>query len=69
MILKQKKVRKKILKTKILKMDENSQYGNAKTKPLLNGCIKKSKKIPSLHEFNIILSSLSHEDKIGHLFI
>ena len=33
MILKQKKVRKKILTTKILKMDENSQYGNAKTKP------------------------------------
>ena len=27
--------------TKILKMDENIQYGNAMTKPLLTGSIKK----------------------------
>ena len=27
---------------------------------------KKSKKVPSLCEFNVILSNLSHEDKIGH---
>ena len=49
-------------------MDENNQYGNAMTKPLPYGCIKKSKKVPSLREFNIILSNLSHENKIGHLF-
>ena len=30
---------------------------------------KKSKKVPSLREFNIILSNLSHEDNIGHSFI
>ena len=29
---------------------------------------KKSKKVPSLLEFSIILSNLSHEDKIGHSF-
>ena len=54
---------------KILQVDENNQYGNAMTKPLPYGCIKKSKKVPSLLEFNIILSNLSHEDKIGHLFL
>ena len=29
---------------------------------------KKSKKVPSLLKFSIILSNLSHEDKIGHSF-
>ena len=42
-------------------MDENNQYGNAMTKPLSYGCIKKLKKTPSLCEYNIILSSLSHK--------
>ena len=50
-------------------MDENNQYGNAMTKPLPYGCIEKSKTVPSLRDFNIILNTLSHEDKIGHLFI
>ena len=31
--------------------------------------LKKMKKIPSLREFNMILSNISHTDKIGHLFI
>ena len=30
---------------------------------------KKAPKVPTLFEFNKILDSLSHEDKIGHLFI
>ena len=59
----------KKISTKILKMDENNQYGNAMTKDLPYGCIKKMKKIPSLREFNMILSNISHTDKIGHLFI
>ena len=50
-------------------MDENNQYGNAMTKPLPYGCIKKASKIPTLSEFNAILNGLSHTDKIGHLFI
>ena len=38
-------------------MDENNQYDNAMTKPLLKGSIKNSKNI------------LIIEDKIGHLFV
>ena len=60
---------KKNVTTKILKMDEDNQYGNAMTKPLPYGSIKKMKEIPNFYEFNQILSNLSHEDKIGHLFI
>lgn len=33
---------------KILKMDEKNQYGNAMTKPLPYGCIKKNQKNLSL---------------------
>ena len=50
-------------------MDENNQCGNAMTKDLPYGCIKKMKKIPSLREFNMVLSNISHTDQIGHLFI
>ena len=49
-------------------MDENNQYGQAVTKPLLYGCIKKVK-TPSMLEFNRILDRLSHEDRMVHLFI
>ena len=50
-------------------MDENNQYGNAMTEPLLFGCIKKQQKIPSPWEINAILNCLSYACKIGHLFI
>ena len=33
----------KRISTKILKMDENNQYGNGMMKPLPYGCIKKMK--------------------------
>ena len=39
------------------------------TKPLLYRCIKRQEHPPSLLEFNKILDKISHEDKIGHLFI
>ena len=39
--------------TKILKMDENNQYGNAVTKSLLTGSIKKMKKISSLKDLTL----------------
>ena len=55
--------------TKLLKMDENNQYGQAMTKPLAYGCIKKMETVPILLEFNKILDGISHEDTIGHLFI
>ena len=38
------KQEKKRVVSKILKMDKNNQYGNAMTKPLPSGCIKKEKK-------------------------
>ena len=59
----------KKISTKISKMDENNQYGNARTKPLPYSCIKKTSKIPSLLEFNRILDRISDTGKNGHLFI
>ena len=53
----------------MLKMDENKEYGNVMTKSLPYGCIKKSSKVPSLLEFNMIFDSISDKDKGGHLFI
>ena len=55
--------------SKILKINENDQYGNATTKPLPYGCIKKQKTIPDLRQFEFILQNLSIDDKIGHLFV
>ena len=50
-------------------MDENNQNGQAMTKALPYGCIKRQEHPPSLVEFNKILDKISHEDNIGHLFI
>ena len=59
----------KRISSKILKMDENNQYGKAMTKPLSYSCMKKQEHPLSLIEFNKILDKISHEDDIGHLFI
>ena len=61
------KVKKRII-TKILKLDENNQYGMAMTKPLPTGCIKDNKDI-SWETINFLLESVIFEDKIGHLYI
>ena len=61
------KVKKRVI-TKILKLDENNQYGNGMTKPLSTGCIKDSDDI-SWETFNSLLESVSFEDTIGHLYI
>ena len=53
---------------KIIKIDENNQCGNAMAKPLPTGCIKRCKKIPTEREFDLIVQSISNEDKVGHLF-
>ena len=55
--------------TKILKMDENNQYGNDMTKPLPTGNIKKAEKLPAMKEFDLILQRISDKDKIEHLFV
>ena len=66
-INKQRQIKR--VSTKILKMDENNQYGQAITKPPLYGCMKKQKHVPSLLEFNKMLDRISHEDSIVHLFV
>ena len=50
-------------------MDENNQYGQAMTKPLSYGCIKKQEHVPCMTEFNKILDKISHDNNIGHLLI
>ena len=54
--------------SKILKLDENNQYGHAMTKPLPTGCIENDTDL-SWQTFNLLLESVSLNDKIGHLYI
>ena len=54
--------------TKILKLDENNQYGHEMNKPLPTGCIKDNDDI-SWETFNFLLEKVSFEDTIGHLYI
>ena len=54
--------------TKILKLDENSQFGYAMTKPMPTGCIKEHPS-PSWFEFNLLLETVDLDDVIGHLFL
>ena len=56
------KVKKRVI-TKILKLDENNQYGNGMTKPLPTGSIKDDSDI-SWETFNFLLESVSFEHKI-----
>ena len=49
-------------------MDDNNQYRQAMTKPLLYGCIKRKKIVLSLEELPELLKSVTLEDKIGHIF-
>ena len=49
-------------------MDENEEYGQEMTEPLLTSSIKKKKIAPSRKGFNILLGKVSIEDKSGHLF-
>ena len=51
--IKTSKGKEKKVTRKILKMDENNQYGNVMTKPLLYGCIKNLKRFISF--LNLIL--------------
>ena len=51
-----------------MKLDENNQYGNGMTKPLLIGCIKDDNDI-SWKTFNFLLETISFKNNIGHLYI
>ena len=61
------KTKKRVI-TKILKLDENNQYGHGMTKSLPTGCIKDNSDL-SWKTFNLLLESVSLEDRIGHLYI
>ena len=63
-----KAFQKKRIITKIIKFDENNQYGFAMTKPIPTGCIKENNS-PTWLEFNLLLEKISLEDLIGHLFV
>ena len=59
--------RKRVI-TKIVKFDENNQYGYAMTRPMPTGCIKQNAS-PSWVTFNLLIEKVSLEDEIGHLFV
>ena len=61
------KTKKRVI-TKILKLDENNQYGHGMTKPLPTGCIKDNDDI-SWETFSFLLEKVSFEDAIGHFYI
>ena len=53
---------------KILKLDENDQYGFAMTKPMSTGCITEHPS-PSWLKFNMLLECVSLDDPKGHLLV
>ena len=63
-----KKAQKKLLITKILKLDENNRYDNGMTKSLPIGCIRDDNDL-SWETFNILLEKVDFEDEMGHLFV
>ena len=66
--MRKKRKKKKQVIAKILKLDENYQYGNGMTKPLPTGCMKDDNDL-SWEAFNILLEKVDFEDEIGHLFV
>ena len=54
--------------TKIIKLNENNQYGFAVTQSMPTGCLKENEP-PSWLDFNILLETVALDDPIGHLFI
>ena len=65
---KEKNYTKKWVITKILKLDENNQYGESMPKPLPTGCIKENSDV-SWRTFNLLLEKDSFDDQIGHLYV
>ena len=62
------KPEKRRIIAKILKLDENNQYGFVMTKPMPTGCIKEHPSLSWL-KFNIVLESVSLDDPKGQLFV
>ena len=65
--MKNEKTKNRVI-TKILKLDENNQYGHGMSKSLPTGCFKDNDDI-SWETFNFLLDNFSFEDTIGHLYI
>ena len=64
----QKKEHKRVI-AKILKLDENNQYGHGMTKPLPTGCIKTNYDV-SFQTLNFLLQRIDLEKDVqGHLYI
>ena len=61
----EKKPQKRRLISKILKLDENNQYGFAMTRPMPTGCIKEYLS-PSFREFNFHLYGITLDNPFGH---
>ena len=59
---------KKRVITKILKLDENNQYGHGMTKSLPTSCIKDSSDLSFL-TLNKLIESADIEDEKGHLYV
>ena len=59
--------RKRVI-AKIVKFDENNQYGYAMTRPMPTGCIKQNTS-PAWSTFNLLMEKVSLEDQMGHLFV
>ena len=64
----EKEYSKKRVISKILKLDENKQYGFGMTKSLPTGCIKQNFDT-SWKTFNLLLQNVSLDDQIGHLYM
>ena len=62
------KTQKKRIISKILKLDENNQYGNGMIKPLTTGCIKDDFDI-SWATFKFLLETVDFKNTIGHLYV
>ena len=60
--------KKKRVITKILKLDENNQYGYFMTKTLPTACTKENKNF-SWVDFNILIESGNLTDKFSHLLV
>ena len=68
------KTQKKRIVSKILKLDENNQYGNGMTKPLPTGYI--TKPLPTKDDsdiswvtFNFLLETVDFKDTVEHLYV
>ena len=62
------KTQKKRVISKILKLDENNQYGNGMTKPLPTDRIKDNSDI-SWVTFSFLMETVDFKDTIGYLYI